>query len=180
MLYATSHGQTRTIAEELATRLRSHGHVVELADVASHPVPPTSCDAVILGSRVEMGKHARSIVRYIEANRDALTALPTAFFSVSNAAATSSAPDPMGYLERLFATVGWRPTRAIAFAGGLPYRKYGWLLRMIMKQINKRTGNPTDTSRDYVFTRWDEVERFADELSVDLAPQTKVEPAGAA
>ena len=171
IVYATSHGQTLAIAQAIATRLRNRGHIVELADANSDPPPPSDYAAVILGSRVEFGKHASAIVRYIETNWDALRLLPTSFFSVNNAVTKSSHPDPLGYLERLFLATNWRPRHAIAFGGGLPYRKYGWLLRNVMKLVSKRIGHPTDTSRDFVFTRWDAVDRFADEAGSDLAAQ---------
>ena len=41
---------------------------------------------------------------------------------------------------------------------------YGFLKRLMMKKIvsDKPGGLSTDTSRDHVYTDWDEVERFAE------------------
>ena len=170
VVFASSHGQTHLIAETIAVHLRAAGHGVELADALSGGLPPPEdYDGVILGSRVHMGRHAREIVEYAAANRAGLRGMPSAFFSVSMAAASPTlGPDPQGYMETLFRAASWQPDRFAAFAGGLPYRKYSPLMRMVMKWISKRTGATTDTSRDHVFTDWDQVKRFADDFSHDV------------
>jgi len=169
--YASFYGQTRKIAEAIAAQLRGKGHTVELAAACASPPPPVEdYDAVVLGSCVEFGHHARPIVEYITANRDALRDIPSYFFSVSMSAAEASTADPGGYLADLFTTTQWRPSVAIALAGGLPYRQYGFFLRMVMKLISRRSGHTTDTSRDYEFTDWAAVRRFADGVAADLGP----------
>lgn len=165
VLYATHFGQTRAIAERIATRLRSHGDTVELGDVRYGPPPPHGFDAVVIGSRIELGRHAPEVRRYLIEHRQELDRLPTAFFSVSMAAARGDSADPNGYMATLFEAVAWQPTKARAFAGALPYRKYGWFLRMIMKRISRSAGHTTDTSRDHSFTSWARVDTFADELA---------------
>jgi menaquinone-dependent protoporphyrinogen oxidase len=171
--HASSYGQTRKIAEAIAQRLRLRGHEVELGDAMARGTPlppPEDYDAIVLGSRVQAGQHAPAIVEYAVKNRAALAAMPTAFFSVSMAAATPNAgPDPSGYLERMFRVVDWRPGRAVALAGALRYREYNVFLRWFMKMISKKHGHPTDTSRDHELTDWDAVARFADHVADDLA-----------
>jgi menaquinone-dependent protoporphyrinogen oxidase len=170
VVFASSHGQTHLIADAIAGHLRGAGHGVELADAFASGLPPAEdYDAVIVGSRVHMGRHANEVVEYVVANRHALSQRPSAFFSVSMAAtAHGRGPDPEGYMETLFAASSWRPDRFAAFAGGLPYRKYSPLMRMVMKWISKRAGHTTDTSRDHEFTDWDQVMRFAQDFSHDV------------
>ncbi|TMQ04312.1 MAG: protoporphyrinogen oxidase [Deltaproteobacteria bacterium] len=168
--YASTHGQTRKIAELIAAQLRLAGHEVDLADAAVELPPVEDYDAVVVGSRVQFGAHARPIVDYIRDNRDELAAIPSYFFSVSMSA-VSAAADPEGYLEKLFTITGWRPRAAIAFAGGLPYRSYNFLLRFVMKRINRHHGgDAADTSRDHEYTDWSAVGRFAADIARDLAP----------
>jgi len=169
-VFASSHGQTHLIAETLAGHLRAAGHGVELADaLAGGLPPPEDYDAVMMGSRVQLGRHASEIVEYAVANRHVLAAMPTAFFSVSMAASQRTAgPDPQGYMETLFGATDWRPARFVAFAGGLPYRRYSPLMRMVMKWISRRAGHTTDTSRDHEFTDWNQVKRFAIDFSHDV------------
>jgi menaquinone-dependent protoporphyrinogen IX oxidase len=49
----------------------------------------------------------------------------------------------------------------------------------VLKLISRRKGLPTDTSRDWDFTEWDEVDRFAGELVATLAPPPAKHPSHA-
>lgn len=165
IIYASHFGQTRKIAETLAHDLRGHGFTVEVADVDAKPPSPDGFDAVVIGSRIEMGRHAPELAAYVRAHVESLTAVPTAFFVVCNAAARPDAgTDPSGYAQSFFDDVGWHPTISTSFAGALFYRKYNFILRFIMKRIAKAAGHPTDTSRDHDLTDWVHVTRFADDI----------------
>lgn len=169
ILFASNHGQTRAIAFALERELRALGADVTVGDAAASTVPPPAgFDAVVLGSRIQFGRHAPAMIAYIRTHRDALEELPTLFFSVSMAAANGGS-DPNGYLDTLFTAVGWKPRIAVAIAGALPYRRYNFLLRFVMKRIARAAGHSTDTTRNHEYTRWDQVH--------DLAP-TILELAG--
>lgn len=173
VVYASSHGQTRKIARALADELHRAGHEVEIADaLRAAPPPVADHDAVVLGSRVQFGVHARRLVEY----RAELTTTPSYFFSVSMSAAGDTSPDPQGYLEKLFIAARWRPRLAAVFAGALPYRDYHFLLRWIMKKISQRGGHTTDTRRNHEYTDWRQVQRFAADLARDLATQVTAAP----
>ncbi|MBL0215267.1 MAG: protoporphyrinogen oxidase [Myxococcales bacterium] len=163
--FASHHGHTRKIAVRIGDHLRGLGHHTELAsldDGLRNIPPPEDYDVVVLGSRVEVGRHAPTLAEYVRANRAELSEMPTALFSVSMAAA--GAPphaDPAGYLAKQCDQLAWTPTRRAAFGGGLPYRQYNWITRFVMKQISRRAGHSTDTSRDHDFTDWAAVRSFA-------------------
>jgi menaquinone-dependent protoporphyrinogen oxidase len=127
VLFASHYGQTRAIAERIAQRLRTRGHEVDVADVrrvADPNPPPEDYDAIVLGSRIELGRHDAELRRYLRTHHEALSKTPTAFFSVSMAAAHPDAgSDPDGYMDALFTDLEWHPTRAVSLAGALPYRK---------------------------------------------------------
>ena len=169
VMFASHYGQTRAIAERIAERLRKSGHVVDLVDAryaSAKTLQPAEYIAVVLGSRIELGRHAYEIRDYIRTHRVALRDTQTAFFSVSMAASTPQAgPDPGGYMDALFSDLDWKPTRAVAFAGGLPYRKYNWFLRVVMKRISRSAGHTIDTSKNHEFTDWQRVDAFADEIA---------------
>lgn len=170
--YASSHGQTRAIAHALGERLVAAGHAVRLADAAVAVPDPHGFDAVILGSRVQNGRHAPSIELYVKSHRAALVTTRTAFFSVSLSAAQHGAgADPNGYLEKFFATTAWRPGCAVAFGGALNYPRYGRVLRWIMRWLARRGGHSTDTSREHVYTDWSAVTRFADHVAAAFTPR---------
>lgn len=167
IVYASHFGQTRKIAYRLAERLRaSRVHEVDVCNVCDGAPclpPPEDYDVVVLGSRIEYGRHAAPLLAWARANLDALRTMPSAFFSVSTAAAHPGASaDPNGYLEATFEDLGWHPTQAIAFGGALPYRRYGLVMRFVMKQIARSAGHTTDTSRDHDLTDWPAVDRWAE------------------
>ena len=75
-----------------------------------------------------------------------------------------------GYIEEFAEDTGWRPDMVGHFAGALLYKQYGFIKRHLMKKIARDKGNSdTDTSRDYVYTDWDGVKRFAEEFLELLA-----------
>ena len=56
---------------------------------------------------------------------------------------------------------GWIADERAAFAGALRYSAYSPFVRFMMKLIARANGAPTDTSRDYEYTDWKAVDRFA-------------------
>jgi menaquinone-dependent protoporphyrinogen oxidase len=64
------------------------------------------------------------------------------------------------------------------FGGALLYRQYGILKRLMMKKIVRdKPGNlSTDTSRDYVYTEWDEVRAFTERFLDRLVSSEATEP----
>ena len=63
-----------------------------------------------------------------------------------------------------------RKGRVALFAGALPYTQYGLVKRHMMRKIvgDKPGHLGTDISRDYVYTEWDGVKRFAEHFTADL------------
>jgi menaquinone-dependent protoporphyrinogen oxidase len=171
IIYESNHGQTQVITNVIVRELRARGvEVTTRSALDGSKLPrPDDFDLVVLGSRIQFGRHASAIVAYLHEYGAALRPMPTAFFSVSMAAANGGA-DPNGYLDATFTSLGWRPNATVAFAGALPYRQYNWILRFVMKQIATSAGHATDTTRDHSFTDWNQVRGFAAEL-VKLAPR---------
>jgi menaquinone-dependent protoporphyrinogen oxidase len=103
------------------------------------------------------------VQHWVVANQAAMRTLPTAFVSVclsirDQRAATRRELDQV--IERFCTQTGWRPTVAKAVAGALLYTHYNWLVRLMMKQIVRRAGGDTDTSRDYEYTDWADLRSF--------------------
>lgn len=174
--YGSSEGQTARIAEYLADVIRDQGFEAYPVDIKrSRTVRPDGYDAVIVGASIHMGKHENYVLDYVRAYRDTLERLPSAFFSVSLAAHdnTEEAREEVeGYVEKFVQQTGWRPSKVGLFAGALLYTRYGFFKRWIMKKIARDKGNPDiDTTRDYIYTDWNSVKRFAEEFLETLVPQ---------
>jgi menaquinone-dependent protoporphyrinogen oxidase len=71
-------------------------------------------------------------------------------------------------LDKFFRKTGWRPKHVKPVAGALLYTKYNPLIRFVMKQIVKRAGGDTDTSRDYEYTDWVALDRFVGEFAGEI------------
>lgn len=166
--YATSHGQTRAIAHTVGARLRERGHRVDVIDVSERGGPgPAGYDAVILGSRIHAGAFARSIRRFVRRHRPVLRRQMVALFSVSMSAA-SPGGDAARTIDAFCRRYRLAPRRTAPFAGALRFVAYGPLLRAFMKYMSGRGGHAVDTSRDHEYTDWAAVDRFADDIDLDL------------
>jgi menaquinone-dependent protoporphyrinogen oxidase len=163
--YGTTEGQTAKIAEFISDVVRAHGHDVETADIKeSGDTIPDGCDAVIVGASIHMGKHEDYVRDFVQKNRAALEGQPSALFSVS-LAAHGDAENAESYVGKFEDETGWRPAQVGLFSGALLYTQYGFIKRLMMKKIaSDKGGLDTDTSRDYVYTEWDAVKRFAEDF----------------
>lgn len=169
VVYGTTEGQTRKIAAFIADVIRERGHTAELADsTAVEPVlGEHTFDGFIVGASVHQGHHQSSVTHFVQAHRTELERVPSAFFSVSMAAALDGDEDqeePRRYVSEFLKETGWTPDVTARVAGALLYTKYDFFKRFLMKMISKRQGGPTDTSQDYEYTDWDQVTRFVEEL----------------
>lgn len=169
--YGTSEGQTARIADYISDVLQAHGHQADTLDLkhADHDLPD-GYDAVIVGASVHAGKHEGYVADFVRRNLPALQNLPAALFSVS-LSAHGDPEDAEKYVAEFEDSTGWRPDKVAMFGGALLYTQYGFLKRMMMKKIVSSQGSPdTDTGRDYIYTEWDGVRRFAEEFLVYIKP----------
>ncbi len=168
--YGTSEGQTAIIARCMADEIRREGHEAVPVEIARHgtAAAPDGYDAVIVGASVHRGRHQPAVGAYVRRHRAALSRVPSAFFSVSLAAAEDTPKaqtEAERYAEEFLRQTDWRPGEVGLFAGALTYTSYGLLVRWIMKRIARSRGSKDlDTTRDYVYTDWDGVKRFAREF----------------
>ena len=181
MLHATREGQTRRIAERIAGVFRNRGLAVVAADVrqGGAGVDLGGCSGAVLAASVHLGRYEPEMVKFAKAHATTLYAMPTAFVAVSMSQATVDRQDvsederarSRGYVrqctDRFVKETGWQPRRIVPLAGALLYTKYNFIVRLIMKGIARRAGHATDTTRDYDFTDWGAVERFAESFAAD-------------
>ncbi|RZV08048.1 menaquinone-dependent protoporphyrinogen oxidase [Natrinema hispanicum] len=164
--YGTGEGQTATVADRIVDVLTGRGHDATAirADDLPSAVDLEAFDAVLVGASVHMGTHQQSVRTFVIEHREQLAARPTGFFQLSMSSAVadeSRQAEAAGYVETFLEDTDWHPDRIARFGGALRYSKYGFLKRLVMKRIAKTATGDTDTSRDYEYTDWDEVETFA-------------------
>jgi menaquinone-dependent protoporphyrinogen oxidase len=170
IFYATTEGQTRRIAEYLAAVFRDQGytsHALEVTTAEAGRVDWTRARAAIVGASLHIGTHQPEAAMFVSAHAAELNARPSAFFSVSLSAASTHAEETAAarrLAEAFPPAHGWTPKVIVSIAGRLAYTKYGFLKRLVLKRIAKKEGAPTDASRDYELTNWNDADRLVSEV----------------
>jgi menaquinone-dependent protoporphyrinogen oxidase len=166
IVYATKYGQTQRIAEYIGDFVRSRGHNAEVGRVdASHALD--LADAIVVLSPVFVGKHPKSIRRFIALHCATLNRRRSAFVSVSGSAGSTIRDERKRALDLtadFVASTPWHPQIVASVGGAIDYPRYNPLLRLILQFISKTNGGPTDTSRKHELTDWKTVERATLEL----------------
>jgi menaquinone-dependent protoporphyrinogen oxidase len=177
VFYATRQGQARRVAERVADDLRARQTGVDVFDVRHLPprIDWTPYDFACVIASVHAGQHEREMVRFVTNYRNQLERVGASFLSLTLSEAGAEDPakprelreqsraDVQRMIDVFLAETGWRPERILPVAGALAYSKYNVFIRFVMKQIARKAGAPTDTSRDYEFTDWAAVDRFVAE-----------------
>lgn len=181
VLFATREGHTKRIAERIMSDLSTLGFDVDLLTVR-HPFPFSLhryCAAVLAAS-VHGGSHEKEMVRFVKEHRPELDGMTTAFVSVTLSEAGAEmidknrleheqfVRDVQGMLGKFFRETGWHPTLVKPVAGALLYTHYNFLVRLLMKNIARKAGASTDTSRDYDYTNWLALDKFVDEFAAEV------------
>jgi menaquinone-dependent protoporphyrinogen oxidase len=172
--YATRKGQTLKVAEHLAAEIHMAGHHVQVIDTDRLPraLHLHQVDAVIVAAPIHGGKYPPSIVRFARAHGGELARIPTAFCSIGLAVAsrtTGGRAKTQAVVDAFQRETAWRPSRTELVAGALKYTKYNFVIRFVMRRIAAANGGDVDTSRDYEYTDWEALDRFAAEMSRDAA-----------
>ena len=177
ILYGTSYGQTAKIARHMADLLTASGETVTLVDASyqPHSLTPREFDGVIVGGSIIRGRHQKGVRRFVHAHWDALNAMPSAFFSVSGAAASrdpTARAEARRFVDAFLGETGWHPALSETIAGAMAYTKYNPIVRWIVKRASKQAGGPTNTSRDHEVTDWAQVQRFVEAFEATLPAPT--------
>ena len=145
IVYGTTEGQTRKIAQRIAEVAQAGGHRAQTVDsvTVSGPLTAGEHDAVLVGASLHRGRYQSSVERFVRTNLALLNRRPSAFFGVSLVAASRDpkhANEADKLIERFLAETGWRPARSASLAGALPYSRYGFFKRLLMRLIVWREG----------------------------------------
>lgn len=169
VLYATGEGQTAKVAHRIAEILTNRGHTVIERDVEAgvEDLDWESLDGVLVGASIHMGTQQSSVRDVVSTHRSHLNSVPSAFFQISLSSATENGRgEAASYVDSFLEDTGWDPDRIGLFGGALRYSKYGFLKRLMMKQIAKRTIEGVETDKDAEFTDWEDVEAFAADVAI--------------
>ena len=166
IIYATTEGQTRKIAEAVANRFGALGWSAKLFDAADKPGADAlkGADAAILAGSLHVHNYQTALFHFAKKNAGALNAMPTAFCAVSLSAMGD--PDEKDgaaeCAEKFFDKTGWRPAMTEHVAGALRFTRYDFFKTWIMKRIARDHGMNVNTSEDTEYTDWEALDAFCD------------------
>jgi menaquinone-dependent protoporphyrinogen oxidase len=190
IFFATREGQTRRVADRLAADLRARQVEVDVSDLRElhTPVDWSRYSTACVAASVHIGHHEPEAIAFARRYRAELEALGAAFLSVTLSEAGAedrqapkdqrlhAAGDVQHLIDVFVQETGWRPAHVLPVAGALAYKRYNVFVRFVMKRIARKANAPTDASRDYEFTDWDAVDRFADRLIAGPADRPSAPP----
>jgi len=170
IVYGTTEGQTRKIVGFLRDRLAENDHEVTLVDAVELPagLDPHSFDRVLVAGSVHIGKYQTAVEDWVRRKADVLSLKRAVFLSVSLAAAGTDEDDVQGLaqcMREFTRRTGWTPAVVHHVAGAFRYTEYDFFKRWALKYIAWRKGGPTDSSRVYELTDWDDLTRFAGDFA---------------
>ncbi|HXY57154.1 MAG TPA: flavodoxin domain-containing protein [Methylocystis sp.] len=168
VVYGTTEGHTRKIADYIAERIRQAGKNADLVDSASpeaKQVTPFYAGAFILGS-VHYDRHQTALTHFVKENLGWLNAIPTAVLSVNLAMLHHdplSRAEAQKCLDAFLSETGLKPHMTRLVAGALKYAQYDFFKRALLRYLVRPGGIKADASPDVEYTDWGELGSFIDE-----------------
>ena len=168
ILFSTRDGQTREIASYLASELKEQGIYADVVNLnRTEEIVWQDYDRVVIGASIRYGHFHPAVDRFVKKHAAALKARPSPFSSVNLVArkAEKRTPQTNSYTRKFLLSSPWQPKLCAVFAGALRYPRYRWLDRFMIRLIMKMTGGETDTTKEVVYTDWQQVASFAREIA---------------
>jgi len=171
VLYATQEGQTEKIAKVITGHLEKCGAEAVLANVSNidPSVQLPDYDMLVFGASVHEGAIERTMQDFINSHARLIGQKERSFFLVSLSAAEKDQEARDAWLsdmeKKITARLQVPFDQMEMIAGALKYTQYNWLTRFFMKHIVGNAGGDTDTSKDFEYTDWKQVEDYASKLA---------------
>jgi menaquinone-dependent protoporphyrinogen oxidase len=169
IIYSSIDGQTLKICDAITKQLTENNQQVDLFSIDTFEGDLKSYNKIVIGSSIRYGVHHKKIIAFIKANKMALEATKSVFFSVNLVARKEekSEPDTNPYVIKFFKTIDWKPTMVACFAGKIDYKKYTFFDRLMIQLIMYMTKGPTNKDAEIEYTNWEKVKAFGIKL-IDL------------
>ena len=161
IIYSTTDGQTVAICNTL---VKNHNtDQIKICSIEeAYEENLNKYDKIIIGASIRYGKHNPRVIEFVKKNLERFSQIKTAFFSVNVVARKNNknTPETNPYVKKFLNDTKWKPTKLSVFAGKVDYPSYRFLDKYIIRLIMWLTKGPTDVTKSYEFTNWDEVEKF--------------------
>ncbi len=161
--FGTTEGQTKKIADHIASTARAAGNEVETYDCAGHLSGQDfgSFDAIIVAGSVHQKLHQIHVAAFAAAHRQQLDTVPSAFVSVSlSACFEDGKAEARDYVEGFVQDTGWRPQNTHLAGGALRYTEYDYFKEHIVRHVVMDGRDLPVATQDYELTDWDALDKF--------------------
>mgnify|MGYP001359003978 FL=1 len=162
IIYSTTDGQTVAICNTLVKNHNTNQiKICSIEDAYEENL--NNYDKIIIGASIRYGKHNPRVIEFVKKNLERFNKIKTAFFSVNVVARkkNKNTPETNPYVKKFLNKTKWKPNKLSVFAGKVDYPSYRFLDKYIIRLIMWITKGPTDVTKSYEFTNWDEVEKFS-------------------
>ena len=167
IIFSSTDGQTKKICEVIKENLlnKDEHRLVSIENVSD--VNIESYDSIIIGASIRYGKHNSKVTNFVKQNINFLQKKKNAFFSVNVVARKKGkdTPETNPYVQKFLNKTKWKPNKLGVFAGKVDYPRYNFLNKQVIRFIMFITKGPTDITKTYEFTNWDNVKNFANEIN---------------
>jgi menaquinone-dependent protoporphyrinogen oxidase len=183
VLYGTTEGQTRKIAEFISTRFTSSGDDVTLLDSAavSDKFDLHDYDAAIIAASIHASCYQAPVTHFARKNHERLNAMPAAFVSVSLSAAGSDAGDLQSIAacaEKFKAETGWLKAEVYQVAGAFRFTEYDFFKSWVMRLIAWEKKVKIEPGKDLELTDWKALGGIVDGFRARIAPTVRPRKTG--
>ena len=158
--YATKAGSTAEVAAEIGRVVESKGGCKVDVRPVGKSKEVDGYDAVIIGSAIRAGKWLPEATKFVEKQRDALSQVPVAFFTVCLTLSEDTEEnrrEVAAYLDPVREVL--QPVDVGLFAGVMDYSKLSFLLRLMMKKMKSPEGD---------FRDWEAIRAWAGQVRARL------------
>ena len=167
IIFSSTDGQTKKICEVIKENLlnKDEHRLVSIENVSD--VNIESYDSIIIGASIRYGKHNSKVTNFVKQNINFIQKKKNAFFSVNVVARKKGkdTPETNPYVQKFLNKTKWKPNKLGVFAGKVDYPRYNFLNKQVIRFIMFITNGPTDITKTYEFTNWDNVKNFAKEIN---------------
>lgn len=162
IVYGTTEGQTRKIAQYCRDHLAKSVHQTQLLNSTQRmsDVEIAEFDSVILAGSVHQRQHQESLRNFVVAHRKQLQELPSLLVSVSlSIAFEGGEKEAQKYVDDFVEDTGFKPDATSLVAGALKFEQYDYYMNQIVEFVVLQ--DRSNITEDQEFTDW---ETLADEL----------------
>ena len=162
-IYSSSNGQSLKICKALNKNKESL--IIDMDMLKTTKLD--NFDQIVIGASVKYGDHNKKVYEFVKKNMVLLEKKKTVFFSVNATARKSekNTPKTNPYIIKFLKKTNWTPDHIGVFAGMIDFPNYNFIEKYIIKLIMWITNGPTDTSKTFEFTNWEDVKKFSEEIN---------------